>query len=47
MKKNNEKRTGFFKEMLGELSASMLFEVAWRILMYIPRKLIQLIKDIW
>ncbi|MFB7642464.1 hypothetical protein [Peribacillus butanolivorans] len=38
-----ERQNSFFKESLIEL----LFEVAWNILMFIPRMMIRLIKDIW
>ena len=46
-KTKKEKQDGFFKEVLGELSVSILFEVVWNILMFIPRMIIRLIKDIW
>ncbi|MBK5480837.1 hypothetical protein JFV29_02610 [Peribacillus sp. TH16] len=42
-KRKKERQNGFFKESLIEL----LFEVAWNILMFIPRMMIRLIKDIW
>ena len=38
-----ERQNDFFKESLMEL----LFEVAWKILMFIPRMMIRLLKDIW
>ena len=46
-KTKKEKQDGFFKEVLSELSGSILFEVVWNILMFIPRMMIRLIKDIW
>ncbi|MGN7396799.1 hypothetical protein [Peribacillus frigoritolerans] len=42
-----ERQNGFFKEILIELRDSILFEVAWHILMFIPRMMILLIKNIW
>ena len=42
-KRKKEGENGFFKEILMEL----LFEVAWKILMFIPRMMIRLLKDIW
>ncbi|MFB6804976.1 hypothetical protein ACFY5J_18480 [Peribacillus butanolivorans] len=42
-KRKAERQNGFFKESLIEF----LFEVAWNILMFIPRMMIRLIKDIW
>ena len=41
--KNKKRQNGFFKETLIEL----LFEVAWNILMFIPRMMIRLIMKIW
>ena len=38
---------GFFKDLLGELTSSILFEVTWNILMFIPKMIIRLIKNIW
>ncbi|MFB7640095.1 hypothetical protein [Peribacillus butanolivorans] len=43
IKIKKERQNGFFKENLIEL----LFEVAWDILMYIPRMMIRLIMKIW
>jgi len=47
--KNKKKKTqnGFFKEMLGELTSSILLEVAWNILLFIPKMILRLIKNIW
>ncbi|MBK5459026.1 MULTISPECIES: hypothetical protein [unclassified Peribacillus] len=42
-KRKKVRQNGYFKEGLIEL----LFEVAWNILMFIPRMMIRLIKDIW
>jgi hypothetical protein len=41
--KIKKRQNGFFKETLIEL----LFEVAWNILMFIPRMMIRLIMKIW
>lgn len=46
-KTKKEKQDSFFKEMLGEFSVSILLEVVWNILMFIPRMVIRLIKGIW
>ncbi|WP_159083066.1 MULTISPECIES: hypothetical protein [unclassified Lysinibacillus] len=46
-KVKKEKQDGLFKEMLGELTSSIIFEVAWNILMFIPKMIIRLIKNIW
>ncbi|MED3994600.1 hypothetical protein P4647_08015 [Peribacillus frigoritolerans] len=46
-KRKIERQNGFFKEILIELRDSILFEVAWNILMFIPRIMIRLIKNIW
>ncbi|MCD1163869.1 hypothetical protein [Peribacillus frigoritolerans] len=46
-KRKKERQNGFFKEILIELRGSILFEVAWNILMFIPRMMIRLIKNIW
>ncbi|WP_164525648.1 hypothetical protein [Siminovitchia acidinfaciens] len=46
MKKKRERQNDFFKEILIELRESILFEVAWNILMFIPRMLLRLIKNI-
>jgi hypothetical protein len=46
-KRKKEKQNSFFKEILIELRDSIFFEVAWNILMFIPRMMIRLIKNIW
>ena len=46
-KVKKEKQDGLFKEMIGELTSSIIFEVAWNILMFIPKMIIRLIKNIW
>jgi hypothetical protein len=46
-KRKKEKQNGFFKEILIEFRDSIFFEVAWNILMFIPRMMIRLIKNIW
>lgn len=45
-KTKKEKHDGLFKELLGDLTSSILFEVAWNILMFIPKMIIRLIKNI-
>lgn len=47
IKIKKERQNGFFKEILIELRDSILFEVVWNILMFIPRMMIRLIKNIW
>lgn len=46
-KKKKEKQDGVFKEILGEIGGSIIFEVVWNIIMFIPRMLIRLISSIW
>jgi hypothetical protein len=46
-KRKKERKDGFFKEILSEIMDSILIEVVWNILMFIPRMLIRLIKNIW
>ena len=46
-KTKKERQDGFFKDFLGELTSYILFEVAWNILMFIPKIIIRLIKNIW
>ena len=43
MKNKKRNRNGFFKDTLIEF----IFEVVWNILMFIPRMMIRLIKNIW
>jgi hypothetical protein len=45
--KRRKKKDGFFKEILMEIRDSILLEVAWNILMFIPRMMIRIIKNIW
>ena len=47
MKNKRKRQNDFFKDILIELRDSILFEVAWNILMFIPRMMIRLIKNIW
>lgn len=46
-KRKKERQDGIFKEILTEIMDSILIEVVWNILMFIPRMLIRLIKNIW
>lgn len=46
-KRKKERQDGFFKEILTEIMDSILIEVVWNILMFLPRMLIRLIKNIW
>ncbi|MDR7235890.1 hypothetical protein J2Y02_000495 [Neobacillus drentensis] len=46
-KRKKERQDGFFKDILIEIRESILLEVAWNILMSIPRMMIRLIKNIW
>lgn len=48
MKKEQKKRKdGFLKDILIEIRDSILFEVLWNILMFIPRMLLRLLKNIF
>lgn len=47
IKKKKEKQDGLFKEMLDEIGESIIFEVVWNIIMFIPRMIIRLITSIW
>jgi hypothetical protein len=48
MKKEQKKRKdGFFKDILIEIRDSILFEVLGNILMFIPRMLLRLLKNIF
>jgi hypothetical protein len=44
--KKKEKQDGFFKVILDEIGGSLLSEVIWNIIMFIPRMIIRLIKNI-
>lgn len=49
IRKKKEKKNGqggLFKDMLIEIRDSILFEIVWNILMFIPRMVIRLIKNI-
>ncbi|MEK5530274.1 hypothetical protein MKX79_12945 [Viridibacillus sp. FSL R5-0468] len=46
-KRKAEKQDGFFKEILGEIGGSIIFEVVWNIIIFIPRMIIRLISSIW
>ena len=45
LKKNGQ--GGIFKDILIEIRDSILFELVWNILMFIPRMMIRLIKNIF
>ncbi|MET3321526.1 UNVERIFIED_ORG: hypothetical protein ABIC97_004629 [Peribacillus simplex] len=50
MKIKKEKKNGqcgIFKDILIEIRDSILFELVWNILMFIPRMMIRLIKNIF
>ncbi|MFD4931475.1 hypothetical protein ACFWMS_21620 [Peribacillus butanolivorans] len=50
MKIRKEKKNGqgdIFKDILIEIRDSILFELVWNILMFIPRMMIRLIKNIF
>jgi hypothetical protein len=50
MKIRKEKKNGqggIFKDILMEIRDSILFELVWNILMFIPRMMIRLIKNIF
>ena len=47
-KEQKKKETkAFFKDMLRNLKESILFEIVWNILMFIPRMTFRFIKEIW
>lgn len=47
-KEQKKKETkAFFKEILRDLKDSILFEIVWNILMFIPRMIFRFIKEIW
>ena len=47
MKNKRKRRKSSFKDILFELRDSILIEVVWNILMFVPRLMIRVIKDIW
>ncbi|QOR64807.1 hypothetical protein IM538_13170 [Cytobacillus suaedae] len=48
MTKQKKKRiVGFLKDILDEIVGSIIFAVAWKIIMFIPRMIIRLISNIW
>jgi hypothetical protein len=50
MKIRKEKKNGqgcIFKDILIEIRDSILFELVWNLLMFIPRMMIRLIKNIF
>lgn len=42
-----ERHDGPFKELLGDLISSILFEIVLNILLFIPKMIIRSIKNIW
>ena len=50
MKSKEQKKRetkAFFKDMLKEFSDSIIVEVIWNIVMFIPRIIIRFVKEIW
>ncbi|MFB7640951.1 hypothetical protein [Peribacillus butanolivorans] len=47
MNKEKRKKKVFLKGILVEIRDSVLFEVAWRILFFIPRMIIRLIHNLF
>lgn len=45
--RKKEKRDSFWKELFGELGVNILLEIIWNIILFIPKMLIRLIKNIW
>lgn len=45
--KKEKSQEGFFKNILNEIRNSILFELIWSILLFIPRMIIRLIKNIY
>jgi hypothetical protein len=46
-KQKKKKQNGFLKDILDEIGGSIIFAVAWKIFMFIPRMIIRLISNIW
>lgn len=47
-KEQKKKETkAFYKEMRRDFKYSIIFEVAWNIVMFIPRMIIRFIREIW
>jgi len=46
-KREKEKQDGFFTEILSKLGGYILLEIIWNILLFIPRMVIRLMKNIW
>ncbi|WP_378936977.1 hypothetical protein [Metabacillus herbersteinensis] len=44
---SKKKKEGILKSILIEIRDSIFFEVAWRILFFIPRMIIRLIKNLF
>lgn len=44
--KKEKSQEGFFKNILNEIRNSILFELIWSILLFIPRMIIRLIRNI-
>ncbi|MGE7771204.1 hypothetical protein ACQKMK_11775 [Viridibacillus arvi] len=42
-----KKRKAGWEEILGEIGGSIIFEVVWNIIIFIPRMIIRLISSIW
>ena len=47
IKAKKKRDKGFFKEILREIADSLLFEIIWNIIMYIPKIILRVIKNIW
>lgn len=48
MKKEQKKRQdGFFKDIIIEIRDSILFELIWNIIIFIPRMMFRIIKNIF
>ncbi|MEK4715148.1 MULTISPECIES: hypothetical protein [Sporosarcina] len=45
--KKEKSQEGFLKNILNEIQNSILFELIWSILLFIPRMIIRLIKNIY
>jgi hypothetical protein len=45
--KSEETEDGFFKWLWRDFSGSLILEILWNILMFIPRIIIRFISNIW
>lgn len=46
MKNKPKKEKGFFREVLAEISETIIFEVIWNVIAFIPRLLVRFLKHL-